>query len=159
MNIKSLFFSTKKTIKTLLVLIGIFSVIAGGLVYANSRYSQNISIERNISITLGMYGTYKAVYDIQKKQWTLGIWNETKVIEGIKTLTDLQKEGGVITFVMPFDGVINSNAGEVYIDGQKWRIGNPIKNDNNNIVIKAGKNVELRYGANNQSAGFQIWFY
>lgn len=154
--------STKKLVNILIIVVLILLGITGGLVYADYKeykYTpKQESFPENLSITLGMYGTYKVVYDTQKKVWTFGVWEETLIFPGVKTISELQKDGGVIVFEMPQDGVINCNAGEIYIDGKKWNLGNPIINSKGITEIKKGQQVEIRYGKENQSAGFQIWF-
>lgn len=154
--------STKKIITILIIVIIILSGITGGLVYAdhiNFKYTPvQEQFPDNLSITFSKYGTYKAVYDTQKNIWTLGLWEDTLILTGEKTISDLQKEGGVISFTMPWDGEINSTAGEIYIDGKKWKNGNPVINTRGKSTIKKGQGIEIRYGVENQSAGFQIIF-
>ncbi len=155
----------KKTIHTLLSIIFILMGIAGGLIYADHigyRYVHKSKAEEqipeNISISYGDYGTYKAIYDTQENKWTVGIWEDTLISAGAKNISDLQKEGGVIIFEMPWNGHINSNAGEIYVNGKLWNNGNPAVSNKGDSNISKGDEIEIRYGKDNQSAGFQVWF-
>mgnify|MGYP001055604935 CR=1 FL=1 len=156
----------KKTTKTLLTVIFILSTLAGGLAYAEYIDYEYVpkerggeSIPENISLTLGDYGTYKAIYDENEKKWTIGLWEGSIISPGTKDINNLSKEGGVIQFAMPWNGHINNNAGEIYINGKLWHNGNPSLNDKGKSYIKKGSGVEIRYERDNQSAGFQIWLY
>jgi len=157
--------SKRKTINTLLSIIFILSGITGGLVYADRIDYQYTPKEKkeeqfpeNISLIFGEYGIYKAILDSKEQKWTVGIWEDTLISAGAKNISDLQKEGGVIIFEMPWNGHINSNAGEIYVNGKLWNNGNPAVSNKGDSNISKGDEIEIRYGKDNQSAGFQVWF-
>jgi len=156
---------TKKVIKTLSILSLLLLFVTGGLAYADYkeyRYTSASRVEnkfpQNTSITFNQYGTYKSVLDTEKNKWTIGLWEDTLILPGSKNISDIQRDGGVITFEMPWDGEIYNNAGEIYINDKLWSNGNPVLNSKIQSEIKKGSKVEIRYGKENQSAGFQIWF-
>ena len=109
-------------------------------------------------LDFGVYGAYHAVYDSNRNLWTLGFWNENVVRAGSKNLADLKREGGSISFVMPADGWINNSAGELFVDGTKWDLGNYGESPSEETLIKKGQTIAVSYGPNNDSAGFQLWF-
>lgn len=111
-----------------------------------------------VSIDFGAYGAYKAVYDTNENQYTLGWWNENMSRIGSKNLADLKRDGGSLTFSMPADGWINNSAGELFVDGEKWDLGNYGEDQLESTMIRAGQTVTVSYGPNNDSAGFQLWF-
>ena len=113
---------------------------------------------KNLVMAIGEYGTYKTEYDKKEKKYTLGLWESNRVVEGNKELTDLKIEGGRIAFTMPFDGTINNSAGRIEINQQEWELGNPAVAKDMNPMVLQGDTVELEYEANNDSAGFQIYF-
>lgn len=157
--------SKKNLIYTLLSIIFILFGITGGLVYADQINYKYIPKEdvvevfpESTSLTFGEYGTYKAIYDTQQNLWTVGLWEETLIIPGTKNIPNIQEDGGIIKFEMPWNGYINNNTGQIYVDGKLWNNGNPAINKKGDSDIKKGQEVEIRYTKDNQSAGFQIWF-
>jgi len=120
-------------------------------------FEQEATLE-NLRMEFGEFGAYKAVYDTNIGAWTLGWWKENTVKDGEKTLDDLKREGGVIVFEMPFDGVINNSAGKVVVNNEEWILGNPAVDAEENPQISQGDIVILEYEPNNDSAGFQLWF-
>lgn len=120
----------------------------------------NEPVTGSILMEFGDLGTYKTVYDTNRKQWTIGQWNENLVIPGKMNLADLKRVGGTIKFVIPADGWINNSAGELFVDGKQWDLGNygEVGRMTKETLILKGQEVIVRYGPNNDSAGFQIWF-
>lgn len=152
-----------KIIKNLTLLAFILLGVTGGLVYANYNgyefTTQNSEkFPDNLSQEIGEYGVYKAIYDQEKERWTIGLWQDTLIQSGNRDISQLQTEGGVITFEMPWNGEIYNIGGEIYVNNRLWDNGNPALNSQTQSEIKKGSNVEIRYGKENQSAGFQIWF-
>lgn len=131
-----------------------------GLVFGDvlKNPKENEYSPEDLVMNFGPYGTYKAVYDTEREAWTLGFWKENLVIPGPKTLADLKQEGGRIAFFMPFDGAINNSAGEISVDENQWQLGNPAVNQENDPRVSQGQLIDLRYGPENDSAGFQLWF-
>jgi hypothetical protein len=115
-------------------------------------------ISEDTILDFGSIGSYHAVYDYNRNQWTLGIWPEAQINAGDMNLADLKIKGGTIEFVMPFDGVVNNSAGTVKVNNQAWTLGNPIQDSSGNTLVAKGSLVTISYGENNDSAGFQIWF-
>ncbi|MDY0096868.1 MAG: hypothetical protein RBS01_00775 [Candidatus Dojkabacteria bacterium] len=115
-------------------------------------------VSESTVLVLGPLGSYHAVLDSNMNKWTLGIWPEAQISIGEMTLADLKIKGGTIQFVMPFDGTINNSAGSVSIDNKVWTLGNPIEDESGNTLVIKGSLVTISYGANNDSAGFQLWF-
>lgn len=119
--------------------------------------SQSGTVSEQTVLNFGDVGTYHAVYDTNQNRWTIGIWPEARTDNGSNDLAYLKIHGGTISFKMPADGMVNNSAGIVTVDGQNWTLGNPIKNDGNSLILK-DQEVKITYGANNDSAGCQIWF-
>lgn len=115
-------------------------------------------VDSGIIMDFGVFGVYKAVYDSNRDMNTLGWWNGNLIEAGAKNLADLKREGATITFEMPADGWINNSAGELFVDGKKWDLGNYGENPQEETMILAGQTVTVSYGPNNDSAGFQLWF-
>ena len=109
-------------------------------------------------ISFGEYGTYAIVNDSNRNQDTLGWSNENMIVAGTKNLSDLKRDGGTVTFVMPKNGWINNSAGSLVINGIEWTLGNYGENQLSNTMVYAGDVITVTYGANNDSAGFQLWF-
>jgi len=160
LNMKKIYISlTTEIAKILLTIITILCLLNLGLFYVQANY--NIYPKQtpaNILIDFGPYGTYSPYLDQEKNRWTLGLWEEGAIYPGTKTIKDLQKDGGKVVFVMPYDGEINNSGGEILINGKKWRNGNPITNSKGETKILKGEKVEIIYEENSPSAGFQIWF-
>ena len=120
------------------------------------------AVSEDTVLTFGDLGTYKCVYDTNRDQWTIGQWTENQVIAGKMTLADLKRDGGNISFVMPANGWINNSAGQLFVDGKQWDLGNYGEIDrmtqNTNTLIRKNQIVSVEYGPENDSAGFQIWF-
>ena len=108
-------------------------------------------------LDLGSIGSYHAVYDSKEGQWTLGIWDENMIREGTG-LSEFKAKASSVSFVMPFDGVINNSAGHLSVNGTEWKLGNPVVDSNGNNLIKAGDSVTIWSDGPNESFGFQIWF-
>ena len=115
-------------------------------------------VNQDIILDFGMYGAYKAVYDSNREMLTLGFWEENMVRCGDKDLADLKREGGNISFIMPKDGWINNSAGQLFVNGVKWDLGNYGENTLEETLIMEGSTITVSYGAKNDSAGFQLWF-
>lgn len=111
-----------------------------------------------ISLDFGLYGEYFAVYEKAEEQWTLGWWTKNQSRIGSKDLADLKREGGSLTFIMPADGWINNSAGQLLIDGEEWTLGNFAEDMLKSTMILKGQTIQVIYGPNNDSAGFQLWF-
>ena len=111
-------------------------------------------------ITFGDLGTYKVVYDTNRKQWTIGQWNENMVQAGKMNLADLKRDGGQIKFVMPANGWINNSAGQLFVDGKQWNLGKygEIGRMTKETLILKDQVIMVQYEPANDSAGFQIWF-
>lgn len=116
-------------------------------------------ISEDTILDLGALGSYHAVYDYNRNQWTLGIWPEAQVEKGQIDLAGLKTKGGTISFVMPFPGEINNTAGSITVDGVSWILGNPVRDANGNSTINKGQVVTISYGELNESSGLQIWFF
>lgn len=117
-------------------------------------------VSESTTLTFGELGTYKCVYDTNRKQWTIGQWTENQISTGTMTLADLKRDGGKISFTMPAKGWINNSAGKLFVDGKQWDLGNygEIDRMTQNTLIQKGQIVSVEYGPENDSAGFQIWF-
>ena len=111
-----------------------------------------------ITIDFGAFGEYRAVYDSNREMYTLGFWNENCIRTGNKNLADLKRDGGSITFTIPSDGWINNSAGELFVDGIPWNLGNYGENAEQETLISAGSTITISYEPGNDSAGFQLWF-
>ncbi len=131
---------------------------------APTPFSGQTNVDQAVSedtvLTFGDLGTYKCVYDTNRDQWTIGQWTENQVIAGKMTLADLKRDGGNISFVMPANGWINISAGQLFVDGKQWDLGNygEIDRMTQNTLIRKNQIVSVEYGPENDSAGFQIWF-
>lgn len=108
-------------------------------------------------LDLGSIGSYHAVYDSKKGQWTLGIWEESMIRKG-SGLSEFKMRASSVTFVMPANGVINNSAGHLSVNGTEWSLGNPVVDSNGSNLIKAGDSVTIWSDGPNESFGFQIWF-
>lgn len=157
---KKIYFTlTTEIAKILITLIVILAALNYGLFYVQANY--NIYPKQtpaSLVVDFGPYGTYSPYYDINRGQWTLGLWEEGAIYVGEKSIKDLQTEGGRVVFQMPYDGEINNSGGEILIDGKKWSNGNPVKDGEENSLIQKGQKVEIIYAPESPSAGFQIWF-
>ena len=150
---------TTEIAKILLTVIVILAALNYGLFYVQANYDLFPKQTPSSFIAdFGPYGKYSPYLDIQRNQWTVGLWREGAVYTSEKTIEDLQQDGGVIVFQMPYDGEINNIGGQVLINGEVWKNGNPISNKKGQMIVSKGQKVEIRYEAESPSAGFQIWF-
>ena len=115
------------------------------------------SLSETTIMDFGPLGKYKLEWDENLKAFVCGIWTN-QVESGTMDLADLKIWGGMISFRMPASGMLYNSAGEVKINDQAWKLGNPVKDENGNTLINKGDLVSISYPPNNNSAGFMISF-
>lgn len=114
-------------------------------------------ISEQTVLDLGGIGAFHAVYDYDRNQWTLGIWEESTTRAGTG-LSEFKLKATSVSFVMPGDGQINNSAGHISVNGQEWVLGNPAQSPEGETIIKKGDSITIWTDGPNESAGFQIWF-
>ncbi|MCD4811621.1 hypothetical protein K8R14_03395 [bacterium] len=128
----------------------------------NPRQPENTSVavlnKITNSVDFDEYGEYTIVFDSNREMDTLGWWNGNLVRAGSKNLADLKRDGGTISFTMPLDGWINNSAGELFVDNVEWDLGNYGEDPQQETMIYADQVITVSYQADNDSAGFQLWF-
>lgn len=115
----------------------------------------------DLETNLQALGTYKWVYDSIQEKYILQIAEKHQVALGEKDLEDVKEEGGRFFMSFPWETRVNSIVGVVKIDGDQVLNGNPVYNDEGNIInkeymIPANTLIEITYQAGNASNGFQV---
>lgn len=112
---------------------------------------------KDVIMDYGVFGSYKSEYDANLGKYVVIIDENSRVRAG-QSLTDLKTASTNVSFVLPFDAVINNSAGTFYVNGVQWKLGNPVEDEKGNTIIPAGSNITITYGEKNDSAGWMIIF-
>ena len=108
------------------------------------------------------FGSYMAKYNRNTQMWDIALDSDYLIGgEPDKNLADLKREGGIVQFIMPYDGWINNSAGNyLLVNGANWHLGNYAEADGmkSEDIIPKGALVEISYQFNNPSAGFFLRF-
>ncbi len=126
--------------------------------------------EQTDCIDFGPYGEYCAVFNSNTGKSEI-IWDKGSMSrEGLYDLSDLKRNGGSVSFVLPSPAYINSVAGDPIVttvedegnnhvaNTQRFKPGNPITDEEGNPLIPAGAIVSINYDPNNNSNGLSIEF-